>query len=291
MALSAFLLWGLLPVYWKSLQVVPPLELLCHRMVWSVPFTALILTLQGRWGETLHALRALRTVGLLLVSSAMICINWYLYIWAVTTGHVVESSLGYFINPLVNVLLGVIFFRDRLNQLQCFAILLAIVGVGYSIVGYGSIPWLSLGLAFSFGFYGLVRKLVKIAALPGLFVETLLLGIPAGIWLVRLYWQGQGAFLHVSPSVDLLLLCAGAVTSVPLMAFAGGARRLTLTTLGTLQYLAPTCAFLLGVFLYGEPFDTHKLVAFLFIWGGVAVYVADGIRSFSRIPRGPETAD
>ncbi len=285
MAASAFLIWGILPVYWKAVKTVPPIEVLCHRMVWSVPFTALLITFQGRWRETLGAVMNRKTAAMLLLSGSLVGGNWYLYIWAVNTGHVVESSLGYFINPLVNVLLGYLFFRDRLKPIQCVAIGLAALGVGYSVVGYGSVPWISLTLAFSFGLYGLVRKLVRIESLPGLFCETFFMGIPAGAYLFYHWANGTGALFSLSPGIDVLLIGAGAVTSIPLVLFATGARRITLTTLGILQYVAPTCMFLLGVLLYGEPFDTQRLIAFLFIWAGVGVYVFDGVRSMSLAHR------
>lgn len=282
MAASAFLIWGFLPIYWKAVKMVPPIEVLCHRMVWSVPFTALIITFQGRWRETFGAVADKKTLLMLLLSSSLIGVNWYLYIWAVNTGHVVESSLGYFINPLVNVLLGYLFFRDRLKSIQRVAIGLAALGVSYSVVGYGSVPWISLALAFSFGLYGLVRKLVRIESLPGLFCETFILGIPAGSFLFCRFAEGTGSLFSLSADIDLLLVGAGAVTSIPLVLFATGARRITLTTLGILQYVAPTCMFLLGVLAYNEPFDTQRLIAFLFIWAGVGVYLYDGVRCLGR---------
>ncbi|MBU1004176.1 MAG: EamA family transporter RarD [Proteobacteria bacterium] len=284
-AFTAFLSWGLLPVYWKALGMVPALELLCQRITWSLLFMGLLLAAMGRLGEVRRAVTSRRTMLLLTASSALISLNWFTYIWAVNSGHVVECSLGYFIAPLVNMLLGFLFFRDRLRPLQVLAILLALAGVMNLVVGYGRFPWIALTLAFSFGLYGLVRKVVQVESAPGLFLETLILGLPASGYLLLLWAQGAGALGAHGPQIDTLLVGAGVVTALPLMAFAFGARRLSLVTLGVLQYVAPSCMFLLGVFVYGETFSPAHRTTFLLIWAGIALYTTEGTMQLRRAAR------
>lgn len=281
-ALGAFLLWGLLPIYWKSVQSVAPLEILCHRIVWSLAFIAVILTFKGRWAETFAPLRSPRNLGILVLSSLCIGGNWLLYIWSVNNNHVLETSLGYYINPLVNILLGFVFFRERLTRMQCVAITLAVAGVLNSIISYGELPWISLVLAVTFAFYGLLRKIAAVESLPGLFLETLVLTPAALAYIIHLQAIGASGFLAGDLRVDLLLVGAGIATATPLIGFAFGARRLQLTTLGILQYTAPSIAFLLGVFLYGEPFTSSHLVTFGLIWAALAVYTADSVRTIRK---------
>ncbi|MFW6323721.1 MAG: EamA family transporter RarD [Desulfovibrionales bacterium] len=282
--LAAFLAWGLLPVYWKAVQTVPAFEILCHRIVWSAVFSALILTFQKRWAEIKTAFQRSANRRYLLLSGSLVATNWGVYIWAVNSGHVVQASLGYYINPLVNVILGFLFFGDRPRPLQKVAILAATLGVLNIVVSFGRLPWISLVLAFSFGLYGLARKKMKVESLPGLFIETTALAIPAGGYLLWLAHAGTGALGQAGWTIDALLLGAGAVTSMPLLAFTFAARRLSLVTVGILQYLAPTCMFLLGVFAYGEPFTPVHLITFLLIWVGVAIYTVEGIILARRHP-------
>ncbi|BBD09116.1 RarD protein, DMT superfamily transporter [Desulfovibrio ferrophilus] len=262
--------------------MVPALELLCHRIAWSLLFLGLVLTTTGRMAEVYSALKSPRIMLPLTISSALISINWFTYIWAVNSGHVVESSLGYYINPLVNVILGFIFFKDRLRPLQMLAILLALAGVINLIVAYGHFPWIALTLAFSFGFYGLVRKIVHVESAPGLFLETLILGLPAAAYLLHLWGQNTGALGAYGLQADALMVGAGAATALPLMAFAFGARRLSLVTLGVLQYVAPTCMFLLGIFAYDETFTPAHMTTFLLIWAGIGLYTVDGVKRLRR---------
>jgi len=276
-ALAAFFGWGLLPVYWKSLITVNPFEILCHRVVWSLVFIAVILTLRRGWGETFAPLKSRRDLLILTGSSLMIGGNWLLYIWAVNNDHVLDTSLGYYINPLVNVLLGFIFFRERLRPLQMVAIGLAVLGVINSLIAHGQLPWTSLALAVSFGLYGLLRKVASVESLPGLFLETMVLGPFALAYLLWLQAHGTSALFHQGFNVDLLLMGAGVVTASPLIGFAYGARRLQLTTVGLLQYLGPSIAFLLGVFVYKEPFNASHLLTFALIWSGLAVYTVESI--------------
>jgi chloramphenicol-sensitive protein RarD len=276
-ALAAFFGWGLLPVYWKSLITVNPFEILCHRVVWSLIFIAVILTLRRGWSETFAPLRSRRDLLILTGSSLMIGGNWLLYIWAVNNDHVLDTSLGYYINPLVNVLLGFVFFRERLRPLQAVAIGLAALGVVNSLIAHGQLPWISLALAVSFGLYGLLRKIASVESLPGLFLETMVLGPFALAYILWLQAHGTSALFHQGVRIDLLLMGAGVVTASPLIGFAYGARRLQLTTVGLLQYLAPSIAFLLGVFVYKEPFDARSLLTFALIWSGLAVYTAESV--------------
>jgi len=281
-ALAAFILWGLLPMYWKAVQSVNPMEILCHRIIWSLVFIAVLLTYNKRWPETFAPMRSPRNLGTLVLSSLCIGANWLLYIWAVTSNHVLETSLGYYINPLVNMLFGVILFRERLSRLQTIAIGLAFLGVLNSIISYGELPWISLILAVTFSLYGVLRKVATVESLPGLFLETMVLAPVALYYLLHLQLNGTSAFLAGNTTIDWLLVCAGAVTAMPLIGFAYGARRLQLTTLGVIQYIAPTIAFILGVFLYNEPFGPSHLITFALIWSGLGVYTADSIMTIRK---------
>ena len=281
-ALAAFVCWGLLPIYWKGLLGVAPLEILCHRILWSLVFISLVLTAKRRWAEAFAPLSSPRNLLILACSSLCIGGNWLLYIWAVNTGHVVATSLGYYINPLVNVLLGFIFFRERLNGYQYAAIGLAALGVVNSLVSLGEFPWISLTLAVSFGVYGLLRKIASVESLPGLFLETMVLGPASLAYVLYLQWHGTSGFLAGPLPTDLLLIGAGAATSLPLIGFAFGARRLRLSTLGILQYAAPSIAFLLGVFVFKEPFGPENLITFILIWAGLALYTFDSVRALRR---------
>jgi chloramphenicol-sensitive protein RarD len=278
-ALGAFLLWGLLPIYWKSVQSVNPMEILCHRIIWSLVFISIILTIKHRWTETFRSIGSLKSMITLLLSSLCIGGNWLLYIWAVNNNHVLETSLGYYINPLINIMLGFLFFRERPTRLQYIAIGLATLAVANSIISYGSIPWISLALGISFSIYGVMRKIAPVESLPGLFLETLVLSPFALTYIVYLQANGASGFLAGNVAIDLLLICAGVVTATPLIGFAYAARRLQLTTLGILQYLAPSIAFLLGVFLFKEPFSSGHLLTFGLIWAALALYTADSVRT------------
>ncbi|WP_320174498.1 EamA family transporter RarD [Maridesulfovibrio sp.] len=285
-AAAAFILWGLLPVYWKALEEVPALELLCNRIVWSLFFVAILLSCKKRWAEVKSALADKKGKVLLTISSCLIGTNWFIYIWAVNHNHVVDTSMGYYMTPLMNALLGFIFMKERLTRLQIIAIALAACGVAYSIIDFGHIPYIALTLAVSFAFYGLVRKVMKVESLPGLFVETAVLAPLSAVYLLWLAFSGEISIYKISLMDNLLLLGAGAATSLPLIFFAHGARRLRLVTLGMMQYIAPTLALMLGVFVYEEPFNSARLVTFVFIWSGIAVYVADGLnKNFNRISK------
>lgn len=271
-AVSAFLLWGLLPLYWKPLQHVPAYEILCHRIFWSMVVTVGALLLMGRFKDVLAALRNSRTRRLLFVSASLITANWFLYIWAVTHNFVLETSLGYYITPLLNALMGTLFLRERLDRFQIVAVSLATAGVLNQLIGYAGFPWIALVLAITFGCYGLVRKVVEVEALPGLCVETLIVSVPAGAYLLWLAVRGTGALGNFSWDTDLLLLGSGPATTMPLVLFAFAARRIMLTSLGIFQFIAPTCAFLLGVFVFHEPFTSTHMLTFVLIWSAVGTY-------------------
>jgi chloramphenicol-sensitive protein RarD len=275
-AAAAFLSWGLLAIYWKALGHVPAFEILCHRMLWSCVFTALVLTVWRRWGELVTAIRDRRTFLFMCLGSLLIAGNWLTYIWAVNADRVLETSLGYYIVPMANAVLGWVVLKDRPRNLQFAAIILAAAGVANLLVFYGGLPWPALVLAFSFSTYGLIRKISSVGPVPGLFFETLVTGVPAAGYLLFLGARGQGAMGAADPSTDLLLLAAGPLTTMPLVFFVFGARRIRMVTLGFYQYIAPTCFFLLGVFVYGEPFTGAHLATFLLIWAGIALYSWEG---------------
>lgn len=277
---SAFLIWGLSPLYWKLLAVIPSSEIVLHRIVWSFLFLVLLLFCQRRWQEFFSSLASKKIVLRLTLSTLCVATNWFCYIWAVSHNYVLQASLGYYINPLVSVFLGMIFLRERLRRLQAIAVLLAAIGVTYLTLHIGQIPWVSLALAFSFGFYGLIRKTTQVGSLVGLAIETLLLSLPAAAYLFHLQSIGQGAFLHTRPSIDFLLIGTSVITALPLLFFALGARRLHLRTVGFLQYIAPSCMFLLAVFVFKEPIIKAQVQTFIFIWLALGLYSADSYLAY-----------
>lgn len=276
---TAFVIWGLFPLYLKPLTSVPAIEIISHRISWCLLFVLAWLGWQGRLGEVAAALRDRAVLARLVLSSTLIAANWGLYVWAVTHGRVLEGSLGYFIGPLVNVLLGVGLLKERLNRWQWTAVALAAAGVVWLTTEAGGLPWISLVLAVTFGMYGLVRKVVNVRSVPGLAIETLLLAPLALAWLGWLQHQGTGAFGHASLTVTLLLAGSGFITALPLALFAAGARLIPYSIVGLITYIGPSLQFMSGVFLYGEPFAGARAVGFCIIWAGIAVFVVD---SFMR---------
>ncbi len=279
-AASAFLIWGISPIYWKALRAVPALEIILHRMVWSFFFLVPLIIIMRRWQEFIDTLKNHRTLLILLFTALIIGGNWLLYIWAVNHDHLLQASLGYYINPLVNVVLGMVFLKERLRAPQILAVVLATAGVLYLTIYYGELPWIALALAVSFGLYGLIRKVAPVGSVVGLAVETLLLSIPALGYLFYLDSQGQGSIFRVSLKLDLLLMGCALVTAIPLLFFTLGARRLYLSTIGLLQYIAPSCMFFLAVFLFHEPFSSVQVVTFIFIWTALAIYSTDSVRYY-----------
>lgn len=283
LAFGAYLLWGLMPLYLKQIMGVPSLQIVAHRLVWSLALIVIIVLALGRLRGIRTALRARGTFALLALSATLIANNWLLYTWAVLNGHVLEASLGYFINPLVNVALGMLFLKEKLRRVQGVAVALAACGVLVMLVAQGGAVWLSLGLALSFGLYGLVRKVVAIDALGGLAVETALLGPVALAWLWWSAATGVGVF-GTDRTTDLLLMAGGIFTAVPLLLFAAAARRLKYTTIGLIQYVAPTLVFLQGVLLFGEKLTTVHCITFGLIWAGLVVYAIDSLRAGRATP-------
>lgn len=284
--LAAYLAWGLLPLYFRALHAVPPLEILAHRIVWSVLLLAGLTTLLGRWPEVARPLATWPGRLTLAATTVLISVNWGVYIWAVHAGRVLEASLGYFVNPLVNVLLGVLFLGEALSRRQQVAVGLAGVGVAVLVVSAGRLPWVALVLAVSFGFYGLLRKRARVDAVAGLFSETALLAPLAAALLVVLARRGEG-HLGAAPATSALLVAAGLVTALPLIWFAVGVQRLRLSTIGLLQYLAPTMQFSIAVFVFGEPFTAAHGVAFACIWASLALYTADVLLALRRLEAAP----
>jgi chloramphenicol-sensitive protein RarD len=280
---GAFVIWGLFPLYWHPLRAIPALQIMAHRMVWCALFVGGWLLLKQGAGWLRKALSQPRAPLMLAVSGSLVSINWGLYIWAVNNGHVVESSLGYFINPLINVLLGVIVLRERLNPAQWLAVVCAAAGVVYLTAQIGHPPWIALTLAISFSLYGLIRKLVNIDSIAGLGVESVYMLLPALAYLLLQERGGQGAFAHVALPLDALLVVGGPVTAIPLIAFAYGARRIPYSLVGIIQYIGPTLQLATGVFLFREPFTQVQTIGFGAIWLALLVYAGDGLWRSRRL--------
>ena len=270
-ALLTYGSWGFLPIYWKLLYSASALEILAHRMLWSMVFVFGLLAVQKRLNEILELFKSSKNIWLLLLTAFLLGFNWFVYIYAVNTAQVIEASLGYYINPLLNVLMGFIFLRERLNFLQCMALSLAALGVLNFLWDFGSLPWIALSLSFTFSLYGLVRKVIPVKPLVGLLIETVLLA-PLAIIMISI-WKidGSGSF-GKQWETDLLLIGAGVVTSLPLLWFVNAAKRLRYTTMGFFQYLAPSLNLLLGIFLYNEPFTQAHIITFSLIWSGLAIF-------------------
>jgi chloramphenicol-sensitive protein RarD len=277
LAVGAYATWGFFPLYFKLLKGVPALEILSHRVVWALIFLVLVLTWRRQWGWLKPALKQKKVVLTFAAAGTLLAINWLTYIWGVNSGYVVETSLGYFINPLVSVFLGLIFLRERLRQGQWLAILVALVGVLYLTFSYGRPPWIALVLAFTFGTYGLLRKVVRLNSLEGLTMETGFMFLPA---LGFLLWQegsGAAAFGHSAWSTTALLAFAGVATAIPLLMFGAAAREIPLNVIGILQYIAPTIQFLIGILVFREPFSLSQLVGFSFIWIALVLYTIESL--------------
>jgi chloramphenicol-sensitive protein RarD len=282
-ALAAFGFWGVVPIYYKALDGILPADVLAHRIVWTVVMGALLLTLRRDWPRLRPVFRSRRTLATLFLSAVLVSTNWLVFIYALQTDRVLDASLGYYINPLVNVLLGMALLGERLNRARICAVLLAATGTLILAVSYGRPPWIALILAFSFGFYGLVRKRTDVPVLGGLFVETAFLFPLAAGTILLLGREGSGAFLSLGLATDMLLVAAGPVTMLPLLWFTKAARRLPLNAVGLFQYLGPSLSFLLAVFLYHEPFTTAHLITFGCIWAGLAIVTVDGLRQARRL--------
>lgn len=282
-AAASFLLWGIFPIYWKQLEGIPAFELIAHRITWSLVFLLVVLARRHAFGALRPPFTQPRLLGLNLLSSVLLAANWTVYVWAVNSGHIIETSLGYFLTPLGNVALGYLLLHERPRPLQWSAIALAALGVGLLLLRVGHVPWIALTLAGTWAGYGILKKKSALGPLVGLTVETLVL-LPFAVAL--LLWRahtGEGALGRVDAWQQVFVLSAGLVTAIPLLLFADGAQRIRMTTLGLLQYLSPTVGFLIGLLLYHEPFDTEHLQAFALIWGGLALYSADSFWAQRRV--------
>ncbi len=278
----AFLLWGLFPIYWKAVQRFTALEIVGHRIVWSFVFLVILLWLFNRDKSWPRRYWNRKTILTYLTTAALVTLNWFTFIWAVTHNYLVDASLGYFINPLVNVLFGVLFLKERMRIWQWVAITLAALGVLYITVNYGQFPWIAMILATTFGVYGLLRKIGALESLQGLFLEMSILFIPAVVFLFLLEQQGVARFGHLPFYQNVLLSFAGVVTALPLLLFAYAAKRINLSTIGFLQYIAPTGQFLLGVWIYHEALSQARLIGFIFIWIALAIYSAESVLVFGK---------
>jgi chloramphenicol-sensitive protein RarD len=272
--IGAYVFWGVVAIYFRFVREVAPLEILAHRIVWSVVVLILIVAVSRRWVLLRGAVQVPRSVGLLAVSSLLIAVNWLVFIYAVTNDHLVDASLGYFLNPLVNVLLGFLVLREKLRPIEWVSVAIAAVGVTWLIAGAGVFPWISLVLAITFALYGLTRKIAGVTSIEALTIETAILLPIAASYLIYRAAQGTLMFGHHAMRLDLLLLAAGPLTAIPLLLFASAVRRLRLATVGLLQYISPTIQFLLAVAVFNEPFGQERLVAFAIIWCAIALYAS-----------------
>jgi len=282
--LGAYLCWGVMPLYFKLIAQIAPTEIVAHRILWSLLFLGALATLWRRWPAIRAAATTSRVLLTMIATALLIAVNWLVYVYAVVSGHVLEGSLGYYLNPLVNVLLGVFILKERLSRPQIAAVALAAAGVAILAAGAGSGLWISLTLAMSFALYGFLRKIAPVDSLEGLSIETAILAPVALGWLIWLQAQGTLGFTRFGTDIDLLLALGGAVTAIPLLLFTAAARRLPYSTLGFLQYIAPSLQFLLAVLIFSEPLTTAHLVCFGAIWSALAIFTIDGWRQ-SRAAR------
>lgn len=280
----AYLMWGILPLYWKLVETVPPWEILAHRILWSFAFMVVFILLIRKWRLFVQELQTLfsqkkKLLGI-TIATLLLSLNWVTFIWAVNTDRVLDASLGYYINPLINVLFGYLFLKERFSYLQWVAIVLAIIGVSYMTLNAGTTPWAAIILAVTFALYGLIKKVIDLSAINGLTIETLIVAPIAFIYIATLMFNGSSS---LSFSIEgLVLLGTGAVTAIPLLLFAQGAKRIPLSLIGFLQYIAPTLMFLLGVFLFNEPFTSVHVVTFSFIWVGLILYSYERIKALKH---------
>lgn len=281
--LAAYVLWGILPVYWKALELVSPFEILSSRFMWSCVFVFLLIIFQKKWPlftkEVKQVFSNVKTGAAMVAAGITISFNWGTFIWAVNNGHIVETSMGYYINPLVSILFAVVFLRERLDKMQLAAITCAFIGVASMVYSFGKIPWVSLTLAFTFALYGLLKKILPVSALTSIMLETLLITPLALVYEYRLWQQGVSFYASGNLKVILMLTGAGVVTAIPLLLFTAGARLLPLKIIGFLQYISPTLTLLIGVFVYNEAFTASHLLAFGWIWAALLLFIVSQLRS------------
>ncbi|KIP65461.1 MULTISPECIES: EamA family transporter RarD [Vibrio] len=279
LAVGAYTMWGIAPIYFKSIAEVSPLEILSHRVFWSFFLLAALLHFGRQWRSVRDIIKNKTKMMYLISTAILVGANWLIFIWAVTSNHMLDASLGYYINPLINVLLGMVFLGERLRKLQWFAVVLAACGVLVQLIVFGSVPVVAIALAMSFGFYGLLRKKVSVEAQTGLFIETLVMLPAASIYLFFIASTPTSNMFENPWLLNTLLIAAGVITTLPLLCFTGAATRLKLSTLGFFQYIGPSLMFLLAVLIYGEPFTSDKAITFAFIWGALVVFSFDGLRN------------
>ncbi|RSD32195.1 EamA family transporter RarD [Vibrio pectenicida] len=282
LAIGAYTMWGIAPIYFKAISQVSPLEILSHRVVWSFVLLTVLLHFGRRWRGVRDVSRSKSKMLYLISTALLVGVNWLIFIWAVNSNHMLDASLGYYINPLLNVVLGMLFLGERLRKLQWFAVALATCGVAVQLIAFGSVPMVAIALAFTFGLYGLLRKKVSLDAQTGLFIETLVMLPAAAIYLLWIADSPTSDFALNSLTLNILLIAAGIVTTLPLLCFTGAATRLKLSTLGFFQYIGPSLMFLLAVLVYGEIFTTDKAITFAFIWGALVVFSFDGLTNNKR---------
>lgn len=273
---GAYALWGFFPIYFKFLQEAPAIQIMAHRVSWSFIFLMILIVLRKDLKKIVKSLNR-KIIFIYTIAGTVLAINWLTYVWGVNAGFVVETSLGYFINPLVSVVLGVVILKEKLRKLQWLPVALATIGVVYLTIEHGSLPWIALVLAFSFGLYGLFKKIAPLPSIHGLTVETGAIFLPAVVFLIVMEVNGTGAFGHASSLTTFLLILSGIVTAIPLILFASGAPLVPLTTIGILQYIAPTIQFLIGVFVYNEPFNLSKLIGFGLVWLALIIFTLEGL--------------
>ncbi len=280
-AIAAYSMWGFAPMYFKLLEFMPAMEILVHRIVWSAVVLVLLIVLRYQWPKVKLALTSRKVMLTLLVAGILLGANWLLFIWAVNNDHLLEASLGYYINPLFNILFGRIFLAERLRPMQKFAVLLAISGVAIAVIGLGYLPWIALVLAISFSLYGLLRKKVAVDSLPGLFIETMMmLPIAVAYWVM---FAGASSNMFTNGfDINVLLILAGVVTTAPLLCFTAAARRIQYSTLGFFQYIGPSIMFVLAVFFYNEPLDPARLLTFGFVWTALVIFCWDSLRHYQK---------
>lgn len=278
---SAYALWGFFPIYFKFLHEAPALQIMAHRVTWSFIFLVFLIALRKEFSQIVKSFTK-KIILTYTIAGILLAINWLTYVWGVNAGFVVETSLGYFINPLVSVVLGVVFLKEKLRKLQWIPVFLAAIGVIYLAIDHGSLPWIALVLASTFGTYGLIKKIAPLPSIHGLTIETGAVLIPAVIFLLFVQFNGTAAFGHTSPRTTFLLTLSGIITAIPLILFASGAPKVPLTTIGILQYIAPTIQFLIGVFIYDEPFTTGKLIGFSIVWIALIIFTVEGLTNGYR---------
>lgn len=281
-ALAAYLLWGFLPIYMKAMAGIPPSEIIAHRIVWSVPIAGVVLIVIGRTRDLRAAITNPRMLGMAAMTAALISVNWWIYVWAIGAGHALDAALGYYINPLFSVALGAILLRERLNTYQIAAVILALAAVVYLTIEAGRLPLVALALTVSWGFYAYLRKTLPIGPNQGFFLEVAILFLPALVYLLWLQTTGRAHFMQDSPRETLLLVGCGIVTAGPLMIYANGAKLLRLSTIGMMQYIAPTMIFVTAIAVFHEPFDQSRMIAFAIIWVALAIYSLSMLRGARR---------